>query len=186
MPARRVAAREAARVAALLLALLVAGPLRATETAAPSGGDTESNTDLAKKTQNPVADLISVPFQNNFNFNTVDPAEGSRARGELGRRGYTGWCARGRRRTGPQPDHVPADGAAGAAADGPGDVRGSVRSGNLRVSVRGARRRARAGKRFAAGVSSECFHQPAGRRTPCCGASGRRDRTDQRSHRVPQ
>src|SRR5262249_42147633 len=51
---------------------------------------------------------------------TVDPAEGSRARGELGRRGYTGWCARGRRRTGPQPDHVPADGAAGAAADGPG------------------------------------------------------------------
>src|SRR5262245_52511616 len=29
-------------------------------------GDTES--ELAKKTQNPVADLISVPFQNNFNF----------------------------------------------------------------------------------------------------------------------
>ena len=27
-------------------------------------------TELAKKTQNPVADLISVPFQNNFNFNT--------------------------------------------------------------------------------------------------------------------
>lgn len=26
--------------------------------------------ELAKKTQNPVADLISVPFQNNFNFNT--------------------------------------------------------------------------------------------------------------------
>ena len=31
---------------------------------------TESATELAKKTQNPVADLISVPFQNNFNFNT--------------------------------------------------------------------------------------------------------------------
>jgi len=30
----------------------------------------ESATELAKKTQNPVADLISVPFQNNFNFNT--------------------------------------------------------------------------------------------------------------------
>src|SRR5215813_13205522 len=28
----------------------------------------ESKTELAKKTQNPVADLISVPFQNNFNF----------------------------------------------------------------------------------------------------------------------
>ena len=33
--------------------------------------DTESSeTDLAKQTQNPVADLISVPFQHNFNFNT--------------------------------------------------------------------------------------------------------------------
>jgi hypothetical protein len=30
--------------------------------------DDESATELAKKTQNPVADLISVPFQNNFNF----------------------------------------------------------------------------------------------------------------------
>lgn len=29
----------------------------------------ESEADLAKKTQNPVADMISVPFQNNFNFN---------------------------------------------------------------------------------------------------------------------
>lgn len=28
----------------------------------------ESSTDLAKKTQNPVADLISIPFQNNMNF----------------------------------------------------------------------------------------------------------------------
>jgi hypothetical protein len=27
-------------------------------------------TDLAKKLQNPVADLISLPFQNNFNFGT--------------------------------------------------------------------------------------------------------------------
>src|SRR5512135_278660 len=30
----------------------------------------EEATKLAKETQNPVADLISVPFQNNFNFNT--------------------------------------------------------------------------------------------------------------------
>jgi len=30
----------------------------------------DSETELAKKTQNPVADLISVPFQSNFNFNT--------------------------------------------------------------------------------------------------------------------
>lgn len=28
----------------------------------------QSDTELAKKTQNPVADLISVPLQNNFNF----------------------------------------------------------------------------------------------------------------------
>ena len=30
----------------------------------------EEDTELAKKTQNPVADLISVPLQNNFNFGT--------------------------------------------------------------------------------------------------------------------
>jgi hypothetical protein len=35
---------------------------------APLWAAEESATDLAKKTQNPVADLISVPFQNNFNF----------------------------------------------------------------------------------------------------------------------
>src|SRR5262249_47799949 len=39
------------------------GPLQAREATAE-----ESETELAKKTQNPVADLISVPFQNNFNF----------------------------------------------------------------------------------------------------------------------
>jgi hypothetical protein len=42
-----------------LLVLLLAVPLWAAE---------ESTEELAKKTQNPVADLISVPFQNNFNF----------------------------------------------------------------------------------------------------------------------
>lgn len=37
-------------------------------TAGPDSSQTESNTDLAKKLQNPVADLISVPFQSNTNF----------------------------------------------------------------------------------------------------------------------
>ena len=35
-------------------------------TPAYAEGDGE---DLAKKTQNPISDLISVPFQNNWNFN---------------------------------------------------------------------------------------------------------------------
>ena len=47
-------------VAFALMALLIAAPLWAAEE--------ETATELAKKTQNPVADLISVPFQNNFNF----------------------------------------------------------------------------------------------------------------------
>lgn len=53
-----------AALVALLAAVLVAGLSRAVEAAK------ESETDLAKKTQNPVADLISVPFQNDFNFGT--------------------------------------------------------------------------------------------------------------------
>src|SRR5262249_6373060 len=37
--------------------------------AAESASDEDSKTEeLAKKTQNPVSNLISVPFQNNFNF----------------------------------------------------------------------------------------------------------------------
>ncbi len=32
-------------------------------------GHAQSESDLAKKTQNPLADLISLPFQNNFDFN---------------------------------------------------------------------------------------------------------------------
>ena len=35
---------------------------------APRPGWAEDDAELAKKTQNPVADLISVPFQNNVNF----------------------------------------------------------------------------------------------------------------------
>ena len=52
--------RQTKLIGALAAALLCsAAPLRAAE---------ENATELAKKTQNPVADLISVPFQNNFNF----------------------------------------------------------------------------------------------------------------------
>ena len=32
-------------------------------------GHAQSEEDLAKKTQNPISDLISIPFQNNFDFN---------------------------------------------------------------------------------------------------------------------
>ena len=42
----------------ILLTLLLAAPLWGADDA----------TELAKKTQNPVADLISIPLQNNFNF----------------------------------------------------------------------------------------------------------------------
>ena len=50
------------RIAALLLGGALGGrPARAAD---------EGATELAKKTQNPVADLISVPLQSNFNFNT--------------------------------------------------------------------------------------------------------------------
>ena len=42
-----------------LITVLMTAPLCAAE---------ESASELAKKTQNPVADLISVPFQNNFNL----------------------------------------------------------------------------------------------------------------------
>jgi hypothetical protein len=52
-------------LAGLIAALVLAGMLHARE-----AGAAEDETELAKKTQNPVADLISVPFQSNFNFNT--------------------------------------------------------------------------------------------------------------------
>jgi hypothetical protein len=68
MPRRRLVTRDGGRLAALIVAVLLASPLRADQAAAPSAEP--SATDLAKQTQNPVADLISVPFQNNFNFNT--------------------------------------------------------------------------------------------------------------------
>jgi hypothetical protein len=56
------------RLVCVLLALVAAmmsGPVLAQE---PPDADSE----LAKKTQNPVADLISLPFQNNINFEVGD------------------------------------------------------------------------------------------------------------------
>jgi hypothetical protein len=51
-----------------LVALLAALAAAAGLLAGPADAADDTNTELAKKTQNPVADLISVPFQNNFDF----------------------------------------------------------------------------------------------------------------------
>jgi hypothetical protein len=53
-------------LAVLIAALLLVSAAQAQQAA--TSASHESETELAKKTQNPVADLISVPFQNNFNF----------------------------------------------------------------------------------------------------------------------
>jgi len=58
----------------LSLSVLTASPLCLGQEDKPSEThdiqeSASSTEELAKKTQNPVADLISVPFQNNFNFN---------------------------------------------------------------------------------------------------------------------
>jgi len=58
-------------VGLLLAALVIAGGLRADEAAtakSETATQEEETAKLAKETQNPVASLISVPFQNNFNF----------------------------------------------------------------------------------------------------------------------
>jgi hypothetical protein len=77
LPTRRMAmsrsrSRRFGRVCSILVvlvsALAVTGALRAS--LALAADEEESATELAKKTQNPVADLISVPFQNNFYFNS--------------------------------------------------------------------------------------------------------------------
>jgi hypothetical protein len=56
---RRPRAAPPTLIGALVLLLL---------THSPAAGEERSTTELAKETQNPVANLISVPFQNNFNF----------------------------------------------------------------------------------------------------------------------
>jgi hypothetical protein len=50
-----------------ILFLLTALSAQAAEPQQPSKQET-SNEELVKQTQNPIADLISVPFQNNYNF----------------------------------------------------------------------------------------------------------------------
>ena len=58
-----------APVSCLFWAVLVSVAMNAGN-AAESASDPESKSaeELAKETQNPIANLISVPFQNNFNF----------------------------------------------------------------------------------------------------------------------
>lgn len=62
---------KARGVFSLLIALflLAAASLQAVEPQQPGTGQ-RSDEELVKQTQNPVADLISVPLQNNFNFDT--------------------------------------------------------------------------------------------------------------------
>jgi hypothetical protein len=62
----RIASRG---LVATVAALLLLGAAQAQDDKKPASGDDDA-TNLAKETQNPVANLISVPFQNNFNFNT--------------------------------------------------------------------------------------------------------------------
>jgi hypothetical protein len=63
--------RPFAVVRATLVGLITAVMVVVTLQLSPARAEEEeSATELAKKTQNPVADLISVPFQNDFNFNT--------------------------------------------------------------------------------------------------------------------
>jgi len=47
---------------------LTLAPTEAEPTGGEGGKSDESNEALAKEAQNPVAKLISIPFQNNFNF----------------------------------------------------------------------------------------------------------------------
>ena len=54
----------------LLLLLMLATVMLGGAAPAGAAEEDESATELAKKTQNPVADLISVPFQSNFDFGT--------------------------------------------------------------------------------------------------------------------
>jgi hypothetical protein len=68
MDRARTARWRSTRVVPALVALLAALAAAAGLLAGPADAADDTNTELAKKTQNPVADLISVPFQNNFDF----------------------------------------------------------------------------------------------------------------------
>ena len=52
--------------ALFMVVFLLAAP--SPQAAEPQKSDEASDEELVKQTQNPVADLITVPFQNNFNF----------------------------------------------------------------------------------------------------------------------
>jgi hypothetical protein len=62
----------------LALSLLSPGAVAQSATSAPppDAGSANDATDLAKKLQNPIGDLYSIPFQNNTNFNT-GPSKGT-------------------------------------------------------------------------------------------------------------
>jgi len=58
------------RVLLAFFKVLLAATALAAGLSSARAGEVESATDLAKMTQNPVADLISVPLESNFNFDT--------------------------------------------------------------------------------------------------------------------
>ncbi len=55
---------------AIVVAMLAVNLMTTCVRAADEPSESDATEELAKKTQNPVADLISVPFQNDFNFGT--------------------------------------------------------------------------------------------------------------------
>ena len=61
----------------LLIALTLTSTMLSVHAATPPPTEEDQQTELAKKLNNPVADLISVPFQNNFLYN-VGPDNGFR------------------------------------------------------------------------------------------------------------
>jgi hypothetical protein len=66
---------------ALSLFSLGAAAQSAAPTAPPDASSADDATELARKLQNPIGDLYSVPFQNNTNFN-IGPNKGTQAAGD--------------------------------------------------------------------------------------------------------